>query len=142
MPSPTPDLLCPTAGDSLWHQRILYSKNKLKTSTDQCMHTVQPKRCSGPRGFLVPCEKSQPISQSQQNPQTQAEAHTQFPLQIWLTRDDRREASGADIFFVCLFFVPCFSATGVIEDILWRRHISTVTDPVWSHQHRGIVSPE
>lgn len=67
------------------------------------MHTHSPaKAMFWLAGLLVPCEKSQPISQPQQNPQTQAEAHTQFPLQIWLTRDDRREATGADI-FVCLF---------------------------------------
>lgn len=54
---------------------------------------------------MVPCEKSQPTSQPQQNPQTQALFLSQSPHTVpspdLADRDDQREANGADIF--CLF---------------------------------------
>lgn len=144
--SPTLSPLCPPSREGLWHQSILYSKNELNRHRSVHQHStadamlslvrLHGPTCKKPTHFITPAD-----------PQTQALLHKEsprFPLRIWMTWMTGGGAKGADIFllFVCLFFVPCFSDSGVIEDILWRRHISTVTDPVWSHQHRGVVSPE
>lgn len=62
------------------------------------------------------------------------------PRHIGMT-DHQRGPNRADN-FICFPFAPRLSDSGVIQDFLWRRHISTVTDPVWSHQQQGGVSPE